>query len=88
MIDIKVNKDNSEIISYDVAGIPIYIREGYLSFYPNYRALCHWHEDIELIYVLDGRMKYYVNGKVIIMESGDSVMINSGSTANGFLHIS
>ena len=84
MIDVKVNKDNSEIISYDETGIPIYIREGYLSLYPNYRELCHWHEDIEFIYVLEGKMNYYVNGKVILLKSGESVMINSGQLHYGY----
>lgn len=83
-MDVKVKKDNSEIITYDQTGIPIYIREAYLSFYPNYRALCHWHEDIEFIYVLEGKMNYYINGKVILLKSGDSVMINSGQLHYGY----
>lgn len=84
MIDVKINKDNSEIIPYDEAGIPIYIREGYLSFYPDYRALCHWHEDIEFIYIIDGQMDYYINGKDILLKKGDSVMINSGRLHYGY----
>lgn len=77
MANIKIANDNSEIISYDQAGIPIYIREGYLSLYPDYRALCHWHEDIEFIYILDGCMEYYINGENVLLEKGDSIAINS-----------
>lgn len=84
MIDVKINNDNSEIISYDEAGIPIYIREGYLSAYPNYRALCHWHEDIEFIYVLDGCMNYYINGKSVLLKKGDSLAVNSGRLHYGY----
>ena len=80
----KINNDNSEIISYDEAGIPIYIREGYLSMYPNYRALCHWHEDIEFIYVLEGCMEYYINGKNVLLEKGSSIVINSGRFHYGY----
>ena len=43
----KVMQDASEIVRYDEVGIPLYIREGLLSSYPDHRALCHWHEDIE-----------------------------------------
>lgn len=42
----KVMQDASEIVRYDEVGIPLYIREGLLSSYPDHRALCHWHEDI------------------------------------------
>lgn len=84
MVNMKVNKDNSEIIAYDEAGIPICIREGYLSSYPDYRALCHWHEDIEFIYIKEGQMNYYVNGENIILKKGDSVMINSGQLHYGY----
>lgn len=84
MTDIKVNKDNSEIITYDETGIPIFIRERYLSTYPDYRALCHWHEDIEFIYIVEGRMSYYINGKKIILKEGNSIMINSGQLHYGY----
>lgn len=84
MIDVKINKDGSEIIPYDEAGIPIYIREGYLSAYPNYHARCHWHEDIEFIYVLDGSMDYYINGKNVLLKKGDSIAVNSGRLHYGY----
>lgn len=84
MFNVKVKEDGSEIISYDEEGIPIYIREGYLSAYPDYRALCHWHEDIELIYILDGSMNYYINGKNILLTAGDSLVVNSGRLHYGY----
>lgn len=84
MINFKINNDNSEIISYDEAGIPIYIREEYLSTFPNYQALCHWHEDLEFIYVLDGSMDYYINGKNVLLKEGDSIVINSGRLHYGY----
>lgn len=46
--------DNSEIIPYDEAGIPLYVQYKYLSAYLNSRALCHWHEDMEFSYVKKG----------------------------------
>lgn len=87
MIDVKINNDNSEIISYDEVGIPIYIKEGYLSAYPNYRALCHWHEDMEFIYVLDGCMDYYINGESVLLEKGDAIVINSGRLHYGYSNL-
>lgn len=84
MKNVNINKDSSEIIAYDEVGIPIYIREGYLSYYPDYRALCHWHEDIEFICILDGCMNYYINGKNVFLEKGDSIMVNSGRFHYGY----
>lgn len=42
-----------------------------LSNYPNYAAPNHWHDDIELIAVLDGEMKYNVNGEIINLINGN-----------------
>ena len=58
---IELNDDRSEKIPYDSPDYPIYIRQGVLSHYPNYAAPSHWHDDIELIAVLDGEMDYHVN---------------------------
>ena len=83
-MNIKMNKDGSEIISYDEPGIPIYIRKGLLSAYPNYRAFCHWHEDMEVIYIIDGTMEYYVNGKYLNLTKGDALIVNSERLHYGY----
>ena len=62
----KIMQDASEIVRYDEVGIPLSIREGLLSAYPNHRALCHWHEDIEWVYIRSGQMNYYMNGKRVL----------------------
>lgn len=84
MFDLDVMPDASEIIHYDTAGIPLYIRESKLSAYPDMRALCHWHEDIEWIRVVDGSMNYEVNGKKILLQKNDCIMINSRQMHYGF----
>lgn len=84
MVEIKVNKDKSEIISYDNAGVPIYIRESLLSAYPGYRMLCHWHEDMEFISVIDGQMNYYINGETVLLKKDDVIMVNSGQLHYGY----
>lgn len=84
MVDMKIKEDSSEIVPYDEINIPICITEGYLSHYPNYRTLCHWHEDLEFIAVLDGSMEYYVNGKNIFLQKGDILAINSGRLHYGY----
>lgn len=80
----KINSDMSEIILYDYADYPIYIRKGALSFFPNYSAVSHWHDDIEFIYVLSGTMHYNVDGEIIILSEGEGILINSKHIHYGF----
>lgn len=84
MAGIRINRDNSEIIAYNEPGIPIYIQEGHLSDSVNFHFLCHWHEDVEFIYVADGEMDYFVNGKSVPLKSGDMIMVNSGRLHYGY----
>lgn len=80
----KIMRDTSEIGRYDEVGIPLSIREGLLSAYPNHRALCHWHEDIEWVYIRSGQMNYYMNGKRVLLNTGEALMVNSRQMHYGY----
>lgn len=80
----KIIRDASEIVRYDEVGIPLSIREGLLSAYPNHRALCHWHEDIEWVYIRSGQMNYYMNGKRVLLNTGEALMVNSRQMHYGY----
>ena len=76
--------DRSEVVRYDRPGLPLYIRTGDLSHFLDMRAPCHWHDDIELIRVFSGRMRYYINGREILLNTGDSVVVNSKQMHFGY----
>lgn len=76
--------DNSEIVHYDTPGIPIYVRTDVLSSYIGKKAQCHWHDDLELIYILDGRMNYYVNGETIKLNKNEGVIVNAREMHYGY----
>ena len=76
--------DSSETINYDYSDYPIYIRQGLLSSYPNYAAPSHWHNDVELIWVLSGRMQYNINGETIWLKKNEGVFINARQMHFGF----
>lgn len=76
--------DRSEVVRYDRPGLPLYIRTGDLSHFLDMRAPCHWHDDVELIRVLSGRMRYYINGREILLDAGDSVVVNSRQMHFGY----
>ncbi|MGN0266949.1 MAG: AraC family transcriptional regulator [Lachnospiraceae bacterium] len=83
-IHINLMPDSSEIIPYNCAGIPIYIRSGWLSMYAGMRSLCHWHDDMEFIRIHEGNMCYWINGKNILLKEGDCLIVNSRQMHYGY----
>ncbi|MCI9388826.1 MAG: AraC family transcriptional regulator [Lachnospiraceae bacterium] len=77
-IEIEVLKDSSEVVPYDIEGIPLYTRIQNLSEYLNMRAFPHWHDDIEMMYILKGRLNYHVNGKIIPLDTHACAITNCG----------
>lgn len=76
--------DRSERVAYDKADYPAYLRKGRLSFYPNYTAESHWHDDLEFIYILSGQMQYNINGTVILLKPGEGLFVNSRQLHFGY----
>lgn len=83
-VTIKLNKDLSENVRYTNEKYPIYIKRALLSAYPNFGAPSHWHNDIELIYIIAGEMDYNINGKIITLSQGDGIFVNAGQLHFGF----
>lgn len=88
MIDTTIMQDASEVVHYNNPDFPLYINRALLSEYPGMRALCHWHEDIELIYIIRGEMNYEINGKRFLLQEKDSLIVNSRQMHYGFSHLS
>lgn len=84
MISMILNSDRSEKVSYTCGDYPIYVRRGLLSLYPGFTAPPHWHDDIELIAVYEGRMQYNVNGDVVTLNAGEGILVNSRQLHFGF----
>jgi len=82
--DLDIMKDASEVVHYDIPGVPIYIRKGNLISFPGMRALSHWHEDIEWMHILDNEMYYFINNKHILLKKGDTLMVNTKEFHYGY----
>lgn len=80
----ELKDDRSEKVQYSDTAYPIYIRRGILSHYPNYTAPSHWHDDIELIAILDGEMDYNVNGEITTLRKGQGIWVNARQMHFGF----
>lgn len=83
-ITLKLMEDASEIVQSYLPNIPIGIQKNKLSYFDGMKALCHWHNDVELVKILDGEMNYYINGKTINLKKNDGVVINSKVMHYGF----
>lgn len=84
MIHVQVMHDSSEIIFYNTSELPVKIIRPKLSDYPNQRVICHWHEDIELIYILKGQMNYEINGNTVRLRDHCVLFVNSRQLHYGF----
>lgn len=83
-ITLKLMADSSEIVQSYLPDIKIGIQCNKLSYFDEMKALCHWHEDIELVKIINGTMNYYVNGKVITLKEGDGIIVNSRAMHYGY----
>ncbi len=72
-----LNSDASENVAYNNPDFPVYIKKGQLSCYPDFRAVSHWHDDLEFTLILEGQMSYDVNGRSIFLQAGEGIFVNS-----------
>ena len=83
-MQVNIRDDRSEIVRYDRPELQVYAQPGVLSDFPDYAAVAHWHDDIELIAVQSGEMQYNVNGDIVTMGPGDGIFVNARQLHYGF----
>lgn len=80
---LNVLSDLSERLYYNLTDFPVYIKKDELSRY-GYEALCHWHPDLEFIYIIKGAMDYFINGKKVHLQQEQGIFVNSRRLHYGF----
>ena len=78
------NPDFSETVAYNNPLFPAYVVYGFLSSYPDYSSISHWHKDLEFILIKKGAMTYNVNGSLIDLEEDSGIIVNSRQLHYGF----
>lgn len=78
-----IHSDSSESLHYNLDNFPLYTHLDELYNY-DYKAMVHWHPDLEFIYIVKGTMDYFVNGKTITINQGDAIFVNSQRLHYGF----
>ena len=74
---IRTRDDRSEIVNYDDPSFPSYSFEGHMDGSSPWIRKAHWHDDIEMMSVLTGKMAYNINGSLVEVLAGDTIFINS-----------
>lgn len=72
-----LNQNLSENLDYNIPALPVKARYGDQSPYANGKAPCHWHSDIECIYMLEGTLHYYVNDQAYVLHPGEGIFVNA-----------
>ena len=57
---IRKRTNGSELVNYNIPNFPSYVHRGWILPNVTWEKVTHYHEDIELLYVLSGKMAYNV----------------------------
>lgn len=74
---IYVRSDKSQVIEYENPLFQCYAGRSFYAPDVTNQIPEHWHEELEIIYVLDGSLEYNVNGESFSLKPGEAVLVNS-----------
>lgn len=83
-ISMEVDDNAYETLHYSFSDFPVFSMQEKLSSYPERKALCHWHEDFELLYVVEGEMNYFVDGITYLLKQNTGIFVNSARLHYGY----
>lgn len=83
-MEIKLLSDNSEDVTYNFPDFTVRSKQVLLSDYPNMAAANHWHDDLEFIIILSGKMSYSINGKSYVLKENQAIFVNSQQMHYGY----
>lgn len=43
----------------------------------------HWHDEFQFVFILEGEAEFHINEKILNIQQGDGVFINSGTLTHG-----
>lgn len=73
-----IRDDGSEVFHFDIPDFPLSIKRNYIPANVKIRDLSiHWHEEIEITYVVSGSVNHQLNGKKVNLVAGEAIYINS-----------
>ena len=83
-MNLTVLRDGSEQIRYPNPGIPLYVCRSDLRSMSNMAALCHWHDDVELLLPVKGYLTYNINGVCVSVPQCHAIFVNARQMHYGY----
>lgn len=73
-----IREDGSEVFHYDNPDFTVSIKNNYIPAGCIITDLSiHWHEEIEITYVVSGSIHHQLNGKRVTLHAGEAIFINA-----------
>lgn len=73
-----IREDGLEILHYDIPDFSVSIKRNYIPAGIRLTDISiHWHEEIEITYVISGRVDHQLNGKKVSLSAGEAIFINA-----------
>lgn len=84
-MQLEINEKQRELKSHGRFEFPVFISQEILSRYERGAFTWHWHPEIELTLVMEGRIRYQVNDQVYDLQPGDGLFCNTNALHTGHM---
>lgn len=84
-MQLKTDKKQKEVKSHGCFEFPVFISQEVLSRYERGAFNWHWHPEIEITLILEGRISYQVNDQTYLLSSGDGLFCNANALHAGHM---
>lgn len=74
---ITTRTDKSQVVNYNNPLFYCFADKHSFSGDKTFHVVEHWHEDIEYLHVVEGKLHFTVNGEKFLLSSGEGVIVNS-----------
>lgn len=83
-MQIRIGENRKEIKDHGNYAFPVNVSEESILAYERGAFLWHWHKEVELTWIMSGKMEYRINDKIYEMEEGEALFGNSNALHAGF----
>ncbi len=82
--NIYTDRNQMELKQHGTVDFPVHIGIENIFEYDNKRFNCHWHKEVEIAFVLEGKMVYRVNETEYTISAGDALFVNANALHMGW----
>ncbi len=82
-MQLQIDQQQKELKSHGSYGFPVLISYEKLSYFDTGEFPWHWHPEIELTLVMEGRIAYQVNDSLYYMKAGEGMFCNTNVLHSG-----